>query len=211
MRIVSVLVLFMALSGAGCSSADQRSVANSTATPTAARLVPASPHLLSQCQRTADAVGYAVPCPTQVPAGLYPTGSVGGCSLDVVGPGGLGKCGRAWRGWVVGSSETADQHLVITASPRPLADYPRVVNGPGWYPGARVRPLRSVAVNGWRAEAIFVPPATNDGSAFAHHVVLIWTVGAHTYGVGFHNVDGIEATLRADLALVSGMKLVAPK
>ena len=32
--------------------------------------------------------------------------------------------------------------------------------------------------------AVFVPPETNDGSAFMHHVVMIWTVGQQTYGSG---------------------------
>jgi hypothetical protein len=36
----------------------------------------------------------------------------------------------SWRGWVVGSSTTAGQHLVITASPKPLHNYAKVVNGP---------------------------------------------------------------------------------
>jgi len=51
--------------------------------------------------------------------------------------------------------------------------------------------------------------ATNDGSAFANHVVLIWTVGTHTYGVGFHNLVGIPATLALDVALARGIKLVS--
>jgi hypothetical protein len=74
---------------------------------------------------------------------------------------------------VVGSSETADQHLVIVAAPRMLRNDAKVVNGPAWYPGARVRRLRSVTVDGWRMHAVYVQPRTNDGSAFAHHVVLI--------------------------------------
>ena len=58
--------------------------------------------------------------------------------------------------------------------------------------------------------AVFVPPATNEGSAFAHHVVLIWTVGDHTYGVGFHDVAGIGWILRLDEELAKSIKLVAP-
>jgi hypothetical protein len=84
------------------------------------------------------------------------------------------------------------------------------VNGPGWYPGARVRPLRSLTINDLRMRAVYVPPKTNDGSAFAHHVVLIWTVRGHTYGIGFHNVHGLPATLALDAALARGLRLVAP-
>jgi hypothetical protein len=111
---------------------------------------------------------------------------------------------------VVGSSETADQHLVIVGSPRALRDYAKVVNGPAWYPGARVRPLRWISFNAWRMSAVYVPPETNDGSAFARHVVLIWTVDDHTYGVGFHNVRGLRQTLVLDAALARGIKLVRP-
>lgn len=57
---------------------------------------------------------------------------------------------------------------------------------------------------------MFVPQGTNEGSAFAHHVVLIWTVGGHTYGVGFHNVRGIHQTLRLDKELVESVQLVGP-
>src|SRR4051812_12151387 len=150
-----------------------------TTLPTASRplLVKASPHLRAKCQTTANEVGYPVPCPTLVPDGLIPTRGYGGCQLAIVGPGGVRGCGKAWRGWVIGSNETSDQHLVIAASPRPLRSAAKVVNGPGWYPGAQVRRLRSLTINGWRVRAVYVPPATNDGSAFASHVVLIWTVG----------------------------------
>jgi hypothetical protein len=94
--------------------------------------------------------------------------------------------GTPGGGWVVGSSETNDQHLVIHASPRPVRNAAKVVNGPAWYPGARVRPLRSLTINGWRMRAAYVPVKTNAGSAFMRHVVLIWTVRGHTYGIGFH-------------------------
>jgi hypothetical protein len=58
--------------------------------------------------------------------------------------------------------------------------------------------------------AVFVPQATNDGSAFAHHIVLIWTVGRHTYGVGFHNIKGLRQTLLLDEELAKHIKLVRP-
>jgi len=58
--------------------------------------------------------------------------------------------------------------------------------------------------------AVYVPPATNDGSAFAHHVVLIWTVGHHTYGFGFHNLHGRRETLLLDEELARHLILVRP-
>jgi hypothetical protein len=172
--------------------------------------VPASKSLVAACHRTARAVGYRVPCPLRVPLGLTQTGTNGptGCTLDVIGPGGVGGCAASWRGWVVGSSTTPDQHLVITASPRLLRNDAKVVNGPAWYPGARVKPLTRLTINGWRIRAVFVPQATNDGSAFARHVVLIWTVGDHTYAIGFHDVRGIQQTLELDEEFVASVRLV---
>jgi protein MpaA len=138
------------------------------------------------------------------------TGAVGptGCALHIIGAGGLGNCAKSWRGWVVGSSQADDEHLVISASPRPLENDARMVNGPAWYPKARVRQLGSLTINGRRTRAAYVPPETNDGSSFANHVVLIWTVGAHTYAIGFHNVHGLRATLQLDQTLARAIRLV---
>jgi hypothetical protein len=202
--VVSLTLIVSACSGGGSSS--------STPGPpqAASQLVQASAEARAKCRVTADNVGYAVPCPTRVPEGLVATAGLGGCQLDIIGSGGQADCARAWRKWVVGSSETNDQHLVIVASPRALRDDAKVVNGPAWYPGARVRPLRLLRINGWQIRAVYVPFGTNAGSAFARHVVLIWTVSGHTYGVGFHKVHGLRATLELDMALARGIRLVAP-
>jgi len=40
--------------------------------------------------------------------------------------------------------------------------------------------------------------------------VLIWTVGQHTYGVGFHDVTNIQNTLLRDEELARGIKLIKP-
>ena len=200
----------------GCSGSraatSTQSTANTRSVSVGADFVPAPKNLIAACRRTARAVGYLVPCPTRLPDGLTETGTNGStnCTLHTIGPGGLGGCAKSWRGWVVGSSETVDQHLVITASPQPLRNYAKVVNGPTWYPKARVKPVGWITTNGWRTRAVFVPPATNDGSAFMNHVVLIWTVGGHTYGIGFHDVAGFESTLRLDEQLARGIDLVRP-
>jgi hypothetical protein len=153
----------------------------------------------------------------RIPAGLVESSvnSPTGCRLHIIGPGGLGACAKSWRGWVVGSSTTFHQHLVITASPTALRNAARLVNGPTWYPAARVIPLTWVKandsqINGWRMHAVFVPPSFNDGSAFASHVVLVWTVAGHTYGVGFHDVSGIDEAIQLDLQLLRTMRLVRP-
>jgi hypothetical protein len=211
-EVVRMLVLAVALAAlvsGGCSDGDEVSVTEPPK-PTASLLVQAPPELRVKCQATADEVGYPVPCPTRVPDGLTATRAIGRCELDIIGSGVAKGCGNAWRGWVVGSSETNDQHLVIVASPRPLRSEAKVVNGPAWYPGARVRPLRSLSINGWRMRAVYVPVKTNAGSAFMRHVVLIWTVRGHTYGIGFHNVDSLAATLDLDAALARGVRLIVP-
>jgi hypothetical protein len=58
--------------------------------------------------------------------------------------------------------------------------------------------------------AIYVPPETNDGSMFMHHVVLVWSVKGHTYGFGFHNTRGIRHTLLLDEQLAGHIKLIGP-
>jgi hypothetical protein len=176
------------------------------------QFVAASARLIASCHLTARAVGYPVPCPMRVPQGLIATAAGGptGCTLPIIGPGGVGGCAKSWQGWVVGSGSTTDQHLVITASPHPLGNYAKVVNGPAWYPKARVKPVAWVSVTSTRMRAVFVPQETNDGSAFAHHVVLIWTVGEQTYGVGFHDVKGIRQTLLLDEELARSIELVRP-
>jgi hypothetical protein len=133
---------------------------------------------------------------TSIERGLTPA-----CKVSLICPG-----TGSWRGWVVGSSQSADQHLVITASPRPLRNYARVVYGAAWYPGARVRPLAWVKVGGRRVRAVLVPRGSQ--TAFGDHVVLIWTVGQHTYGVGFHNFAGARETELLDEELARYVKLV---
>jgi hypothetical protein len=146
----------------------------------------------------------------KVPAVLIRADVVGanGCRISLISPG----CGPGWKGWVVGSSDSASpsEHLVLTASPQPVLNPAKVVNGPAWYAGSRVKKVGAFAMNGWQVQAFFAPQATNDGSAFAQHVVLIWTVAGHTYGVGFHNVTDIPQTLRRDEALLRDVKLVGP-
>jgi hypothetical protein len=207
MRALVLAVALVSLLSSGCS--DSGEVVASGPKPAASHLVQASQELLGKCRDTASEVGYPVPCPTRVPEGLTATQGTGGCELDIIGPGGVGGCATSWRGWVFGSSETNDQHLVIVASPRALRSDAKVVNGPAWDPGARVRPLRSLTINGWRMRAVYVPARTNEGSAFVRHVVLIWTVRSHTYGFGFHNVHGLRPTLDLGAALARGITLVS--
>jgi hypothetical protein len=128
------------------------------------------------------------------------------CRFEIVGLG----CGKAWQGWVFGSSEVdgATQHLAITASPSRVTDLAKIVNGPGWYPGERVRMAGSETIRRWRARWVFVPPGTNQGSAFARHLVLVWSVGTHTYAVGFHETSTMAIARAMDLTLVRHLRLI---
>src|SRR5258707_9186298 len=174
------------------------------------RFVNAPPKLIAMCMATGRSVGYPVPCPTRVPVGLVAFGGRPGCELQIIGP--AKQCpdsAFAWRGWVVGSSTTADEHLVLTASPQIVRSAAKVVNGPVWQPGQTIRTIGYRQVGHWRMRVVFVPPNTNDGSAFASHVVLIWTVRQHTYAVGFHDVSTIKQTLALDLTLARGIRLIS--
>jgi hypothetical protein len=73
-----------------------------------------------------------------------------------------------------------------------------------------VKQLGVVQVGGVVMHAVFVPQATNDGSAFANHVVLIWQRRRHTYGIGFHNVTTIRQTLSRDVVVARSIRFVGP-
>lgn len=180
-----------------------------SATPTregSERFVSVPASFRAQCHSTAKAVGYAVPCPTRVPRGFDRDndGATPGCVKTIICPG-----TGPWRKWAVGNSSNATQHLVITGAPTRVTSDAHVVNGPGWSGHERVRPLRWLTINGRRMHAVFVSPETND-SAFVHHVALIWTVGQHTYALGFHVFNGIERALALDVELAGSVRLVGP-
>jgi hypothetical protein len=200
--VALVLVILVVL----CGCSDSHTAAPAASVRKAGlRFVAAPRALLAKCHATARAVGYPVPCPTRIPAGLAVGSPVPTGCLDVIGPG----C-ATWRGRVVGTSNVGDEHLVITASPMPLTNYAKLVNGPAWYPQAMVRPLGWVRLAGRRMRSVYVPAATNDGSAFMHHVVLIWSHAGHTYGIGFHNTQGIHRALLLDEELARHIRLVGP-
>src|SRR5919109_1127767 len=159
--VVFVAATVVALSG--CSDSHTAAPA-ATAHTGGLRFVAAPRALLTKCRATARAVGYPVPCPTHIPAGLAVGSSTRAGCLDIIGPGGIGGCAKSWRDWVVGTANVRTEHLVITASPRPLTNDAKLVNGPAWYPRARVRVVGRVSINRWRMRAVYVPPATNDGS-----------------------------------------------
>ena len=219
LALVSVCGLLI-LAAAGCGSSGSPSTSSSSrsteppgsgpsGTPNAVGGVEfdaAPPGVLSACRSTASKVGYAVPCPTLLPLGTRSFGSVPTCHVPVIGT----ACSGGWPGWVVGSSVSPAGHLVITASPRVIRDPAKLLNGPGWYHGAAERRLGSPILSGRKRWVYFVPPATNDGSSFAGHIVVLWSQDGHSYAVGFHDLRGVKITEQLNALLVSGIRMVAP-
>jgi hypothetical protein len=179
------------------------------------RFLPAAPKVRRECQATADAVRYAVPCPTRLPTGLTATPAVGGCpAFEIVGWARTSRrCAVAvsWRGWIVGFSETSRQHLVVQGAPRVVRDPARAINGPGWYRGDRVEAHGVARIAGQTMRWYYVRPNLNEGSAFAHHLVVVWTESGHTYAYRFHVVTTLAETRALDLELVRHVSMVRPR
>jgi hypothetical protein len=175
-------------------------------------LAPAPESFLQDCRDTADVVGYPVPCPALILAGGTPPPPASpSCQIALIGAAGLGGCHRHWRGWVVGSMQTSQDHLVLQAAPRAVSSLARAVDGPGWYPGASVRMIRSLRLRDWTVREVAVPLATNEGSAFARHLVLVWTVRGHTYAIGFHRAGSLHRTRRLNAMVVRSIRLIPPR
>ncbi len=169
-------------------------------------LVPASARVCRQCQTAADWVGYPVPCPRLLPRGAHPT-TLG---WPVAELGFISASTAGGQRWALGSIEFPASrrvgHLTLQASPRPIRDATRFVDAQGWTRSAPMLPLRgSVRVNGWNARFVDAEKAE---SFSQHHVVLMWTVGGHSYGIAFHGRD--RGTYALDLAIARATTLVLP-
>jgi len=167
-----------------------------------------------ECQSTADAVGYAVPCPTVLPLGMAATPPEEGCRFAIVAPAYSSSC-RGARGWIFGTSQVSGpgaygadfQHLVIWAAPRAVHNTARAIDGPTVYP-ERVTPRGSIEVHGVTMRWYFVP--LSNPSAFRGHLVLLWAASGHTYVYGFHVTRTTATTRTLDLELVRHLRMVAP-
>jgi hypothetical protein len=171
------------------------------------RLVPVPPAVRGECQQAADALGYAVLCPTRLPQGAHatPAPSVDtGCTLHAVGIG----CFR-WRRWLVGTIDFPSPHraghVAVQGSPSPLSSR-RFVYGPAWWPGSRVAITGSATLRGREASWLSVPEGSE--SLMGGHLVLTWTEGGHTYGIGFHGHD--RAARELGLAVARSATMVYP-
>lgn len=179
--------------------------------------VSASAQVRRECHQTADAVHYPVPCPSLLPRGMKAFPAEHGCRLEIVTAGGGPHCGGApWRGWIVGDGEVLaghvlQQHLALQAAPRIVANPARAIDGPAMFPGSRVRPRGKTRVDGKLMHWYYVPPATNQGSAFAGHLVLVWNANGHTCAYGFHVLETFAIDRALDLELVRYLVAVRPR
>src|SRR5947199_318387 len=151
----------------GCSTTGSGKPASTSPRIAGIEFIQAPAFVLAECHSTARQVGYAVPCPRRIPTSLHPLGGTSKCPVAIIGPAGQGGCSHQWRGWVVGSSIAGQEHLVIQAAPTVVVDPAKAIDGPGWYPGATVQLLGTSTIAGQTVKLYDVPPATNDGSAFA--------------------------------------------
>jgi hypothetical protein len=173
---------------------------------------------MSECHRTADAVGYAVPCPTLLPVGMTATSPQPQCSFAIIAPTDSPAC-RAPQvhGWIfgtsgvngagVGAGDANSQHLVLWGAPRVVRDPARAIDGPAVFP-ERVLPRGKLRIYGTLMRWYFVP--VGNPSAFRGHLVLVWTASGHTYVYGFHVTDTIAMARALDLELVRHLELVKP-
>lgn len=176
------------------------------------------PDLRRTCERVAQIVSYAVPCPTVLPQGIKATPGTHGCQLGIVGAGGLGSCGKMWRDWIVGSSQVSGseagppgfQHLVLDGAPKIVRNPAMAIDGPTMVAGSRVERRGRLQVGRIRGWFYYVPFDTNIGSAFTGHLVMVWNAAGHTYAYGFHVVHGIAGARAFDLEVAKHLVTVRP-
>ena len=196
----------LAVAVTGCSGGQHRVTPPANGASQTLAFADAPPAFRAQCRSTARDLGYPIPCPLRVPRSFVvyvQRGMTRACKITIVCPG-----TGAWRGWVWGTTQSWDAHLVVQASPHPLRNYAKLVYGPEWTPNDHVKPLAWTTVGRNRPRAVLVPSGSD--ALFGDHVVMIWTVGQHTYGVGFHNFTGIRQTLRLDEELMRHVALIHP-
>ncbi len=176
-----------------------------------------SAEVTGECQTTADAVGYAVPCPELLPAGMSPTEPVHGCRFAFVAEVGWAGCSDVRPdGWFFGSSDVGGknagaagfQHFVVFGAPRVVRQPARAIDGPAVYPQG-VQSRGKLQIKGKTMRWYFVPP--DNPSAFRGHLVLVWTQNGHTYSYGFHITGTTGAARALDLEVLEHLNIVSPR
>lgn len=170
--------------------------------------------VLRACVATAKLVGYPVPCPLSLPRGLTADPGGGGCAGGLVFTPyrSVATCPGAhgWRGWVAGAGSAPGMSLSLIGVPRLEPSIAKVVNGPAWYPAARVTPLGRSRVAGRLVRWAFVPAATNDGSQFSDSVAAVWSSRGHSYALGVRAAGGPAVERALVVRLLEGLTLVKP-
>lgn len=178
--------------------------------PDDVELVRAPDVVAAQCRHTAERLRYPIPCPGLLPEGSRPTPVTDPALADLPFADDYMRPGfRGYRRWAFLSvefpSETREGHLVISASPAPVA--PRKFMSLRPSPHDKLDFAGSVQLRGKQAEIVRV--LVSDGSIFQRHTVLLWTERGHTYGIGFHGLDREAEGL--DLRIARSIRLVAPQ
>jgi hypothetical protein len=235
---IGVVILAAVAGAAGCSSSRSRTTTNESRPVHTAAVVTEAPVsrtviarvasvafgrvsavVLHECRATADAVDYAVPCPTLLPIGSAATVSPEprSCRFAIVAPADSPTCHAPQaRRWIFGTSgvngvgikNIGFAHLVLTAAPRVLRNPARAIDGPVVYP-ERVLPRGTVQIHATTMHWYLVP--MDNPSAFRGHLVLLWTAAGRTYVYGFHVIDTIAKARAIDLELVRHLKTVYPQ
>jgi hypothetical protein len=167
-----------------------------------------SPLVVMECRRTAQQIGYPVPCPQLLPRGAQ-TRRLHIPELDEQAPQFVGPGDKAtrWRRWATFDLEFPTEgmppeitvgHLVIASSPRPFT-IGRFIFGPYQRPG-RIVLDGTAGVGGVIGTWVRVPPGPNRLSRFSEHIVLVWTIYGHTYGLGFHGLERLSRELGLEVA-----------
>jgi hypothetical protein len=177
----------------------------STGTPTV-ELAAAPPAVARDCAATARSVGYAVACPTLLPVGSSTVRDVPDFMTPAADRGPLAH-------WVAFNAEFPAEgtdldpgylggkgHLAIVISPRPASARQMIYHGSvGQIPFAG-----SDHVDGVTGRWYVVIGE----SLFTSHLVLVWTVGGHSYAVGFHSLG--QDSRRLGLQVARHLALVPP-
>ena len=175
-------------------------------------LAPAPAEVRLQCQSAADALGFAVPCPTLLPSESKPTSSVdGACPGRVLWIG--TACGDPGAGAFASieferPANGAPGHLVIEAtaqalSPSDAVNYPLTSSDRQ----ITLTPRGTMDVAGNTGDLFEV--AEDSGGPFSGHTVVVWTAGGHTYVAGIHGAD--SASLLLNDNIIEGLVMVTPQ
>jgi hypothetical protein len=162
-----------------------------------------------ECRVTAKVVGYAVPCPRLLPESATATPVSTSCRGQYVGWLIQPTCAPYQQ--IVFSSinwETTRRvgHFVITATPRRLGllsaiTYPK--------PPSRFDRILTVGhtkVAGHPAEIVKCLSLVSN-RLYSGHTVFVWSIGDHTYLLGFHGTD--RGARQLDEAVASTLQFVS--